>query len=241
MAFGIYLEDELGNPWYWDACRNFQLIDRHDHKGVPNIVDTGVSVSRPCFIFWQVTKFPDLVSIPNMGFGKGKSGNWEYAFTELDTAHTTTANTEIRVFIFSDYAPHLPRYGVAIWDEKGDLAITNESKLLRIAGTFPPANIGERIPIAGSYAIMPLTTGSCSWFNPDGYDEVSDVYFGTSAHLEGGVTILSNGLAMGGDAWTTMITRPPPVVNGRYKWDQLAYEERLIDTPIPYINVDEYL
>ncbi|ECF2367661.1 hypothetical protein E1890_24015 [Salmonella enterica subsp. enterica serovar Mountpleasant] len=250
MAFGIYLEDEYGNPWYWDACRNFQLIEKRTHNGVSEDIsyDTGVSNSRPCFVFMQVTWVPDITSMPLMYFGKGSGGKWYYGFSKDADSPGAGISVNVNVFIFSDYAPTLPRYGIAIWDEKGNLAITSESKLLRIAGTLDCRVIGERKAIAGSYAIMPMVTAEAYFDNlgldsviGDPSDEASQVEFGTSAHTEGGITVLTNGLAKAGDpnSWGQL-----KIINGRYDWFQLHMGpegKNIINTPIPYINADEYL
>ncbi|EGF6519688.1 hypothetical protein KCE64_001073 [Salmonella enterica subsp. enterica serovar Hvittingfoss] len=243
MAFGIYLEDEYGNPWYWDGTRNFQLIEKHTHNGVSEDIyyDTGVSNSRPCFVFMQVTWVPDITSMPLMYFGKGSGGKWYYGFSKDADSPGAGISVNVNVFIFSDYAPVLPRYGIAIWDEKGDLAITNESKLLRIAGTLDCRVIGERRAIAGSYAIMPMVTASVAFNNGGAGGEIADVNFGTSAHIEGGITVLTNGLAKAGDpnSWGQL-----KIKNGRYEWFQLLYGpegKNTINTPIPYINAAEYL
>lgn len=240
MAFGIYLEDECGNPWYWDGARNFQLIGKHTHNGVSEDIsyDTGVSNSRPCFMFMQVTWVPNITSIPLMSFGKGEGGNWCYYFDKDADSPGAGISVNVNVFIFSDYAPALPRYGIAIWDEKGDLAITNESKLLRIAGTLDCRVIGERKEIAGSYAIMPISTATSVFDNGGVAGEIADVGFGTSAHIEGGITVLTNGLAKSGDpnSWGNL-----SIKGGRYSWFEMVGEDNTTSTPIPYINAAEYL
>lgn len=250
MAFGIYLEDEYGNPWCWDGTRNFQLIETRSYNGVTtgSNYDTGISASRPCFLFWQVTWTPDITSIPMMFYGKNAGGNWYYRFDKDADSPGWGSNVNVRIFIFSNYAPVLPHYGIAIWDERGELALTNESKLLRIAGTLDCRVIGERRAIAGSYAIMPMRTGSALFnnlgldaVNGDLSDEASDVDFGTSAHIEGGITVLTNGLAKSGDpnSWGHV-----SIKGGRYTWFELLYGgegKNIINTPIPYINAAEYL
>ncbi len=250
MAFGIYLEDEYGNPWYWDACRNFQLIATHSHNGVSEDTeyDTGVSNDHPCFVFIQVTWMPDITSIPLMAYSRGSNGKWSYSFTKDADSPGSGISVNVKVFIFSDYAPTLPHYGIAIWNERGELALTNESKLLRIAGTLDCRVIGERRAIAGSYAIMPMITASAAFNNlgldaviGDLSDEASDVSFGTSAHIEGGITVLTNGLAKSGDpnSWGHV-----SIKDGRYSWFELLYGaegKNIINTPIPYINAAEYI
>ncbi|EJG5422538.1 hypothetical protein NAD24_004640, partial [Salmonella enterica] len=133
-------------------------------------------------------------------------------------------------------------------DERGDLALTSESKLLRIAGTLDCRVIGERRAIAGSYAIMPMITASAAFDNlgldaviGDLSDEASDVSFGTSAHIEGGITVLTNGLAKSGDpnSWGHV-----SIKDGRYSWFELwagPEGKNIINTPIPYINAAEYI
>ncbi|EDW4548854.1 hypothetical protein ABN97_002522 [Salmonella enterica subsp. salamae] len=250
MAFGIYLEDEYGNPWCWDGTRNFQLIETRSYNGVTtgSNYDTGISASRPCFLFWQVTWTPDITSIPLMFYGKNPGGNWYYRFDKDADSPGWDSNVNVKIFIFSNYAPVLPHYGIAIWDERGDLALTNESKLLRIAGTLDCRVIGERRAIAGSYAIMPMRTGSALFNNlgldvviGDPSDEASDVDFGTSAHIEGGITVLTNGLAKSGDpnSWGHL-----SIKGGRYSWFELLFGpegKNIINTPIPYINAAEYI
>ncbi|ENU2135147.1 hypothetical protein ACE60T_005569 [Salmonella enterica] len=243
MAFGIYLEDEYGNPWCWDGTRNFQLIETRSHNGVTTYsnYDTGVSASRPCFVFWQVTWTPDITRIPLAYFGKQTGGNWYYGFDKDADSPGWDSNVNVKIFIFSNYAPVLPHYGIAIWDEREELALTSESKLLRIAGTLDCRVIGERRAIAGSYAIMPMITGSAAFNNTGADQEISDVNFGTSAHTEGGITVLTNGLAKSGDpnSWGHVSIR-----DGRYSWFELLYGpegKNIINTPMPYINAAEYV
>ncbi|ECT1023897.1 hypothetical protein DPO11_28930, partial [Salmonella enterica] len=130
MPFGIYLEDECGNPWYWDSARNFQLIETLSHNGVyaDRKYDTGISTSKPCMIFWQVTRAPDADLLPLMTYSSRDGVSWKYQFDIFD-AKTPGAFSpvNVRIFIFSNYATVLPHYGIAIWDEQGDLALTNES------------------------------------------------------------------------------------------------------------------
>ncbi|EKO1025461.1 hypothetical protein PX617_005755, partial [Salmonella enterica subsp. enterica] len=115
MAFGIYLEDEYGNPWCWDGTRNFQLIETRSYNGVTtgSNYDTGISASRPCFLFWQVTWTPDITSIPLMFYGKNPGGNWYYRFDKDADSPGWDSNVNVKIFIFSNYAPVLPHYGIA--------------------------------------------------------------------------------------------------------------------------------
>ncbi|MGG6157498.1 hypothetical protein, partial [Salmonella enterica] len=108
-------------------------------------------------------------------------------------------------------------------------------------GTLDCRVIGERRAIAGSYAIMPMRTGSAAFNNTGADEEISDVDFGTSAHIEGGITVLTNGLAKSGDpnSWGHV-----SIKGGRYTWFELLYGpegKNIINTPIPYINAAEYI
>ncbi|HFE7435109.1 TPA: hypothetical protein ACF99E_005216, partial [Salmonella enterica subsp. enterica serovar Newport] len=110
----------------WDGARNFQLIETHSYNGITtgSNYDTGISASRPCFLFWQVTWTPDITSIPMMFYGKNPGGNWYYRFDKDADSPGWDSNVNVKIFIFSNYAPVLPHYGIAIWDERGELALT---------------------------------------------------------------------------------------------------------------------
>lgn len=238
MAFGIYLEDEYGNPWYWDGTRNFQLIAIHEYNGVyaDRQYDSGISVSKPCLMFWQVTYAPNSELFPIMTYSsRGGAANWQYTFDIFDSRNPGEFSPiNVRIFIFSNYATTLPHYGIAIWDGQGELALTNESKLLRIAGALDPKTLSNKRVIAGNYAIMPMLTNAI--YNNSEHDTWL-IKIGTSAQLQGSSTVINNDPARGGGyyGWsgsTDLI------------WDDLFFSPdgmNVVNTPIPYINVAEYI
>lgn len=241
MPFGIYLEDEYGNPWYWDGTRNFQLIETHSYNGVyaDRKYDTGISVSKPCMIFWQVAWAPDENLLPLMTYSSRDGVSWKYEFDIFDAKSIGAFSpVNVRIFIFSNYATFLPHYGIAIMDEREDLVLTNESKLLRIAGTLDPRSLSNKRVIAGNYAIMPMLTNAIYFDSTEDHEGNSFlVKVGTSALLQGSSTVINNDPARGGGEYgwsgsTNLI------------WDDLFFSPggmNIVNSPIPYINVAEYI
>lgn len=238
--FGLYLEDEYGHPWATDFTKNMQLVAMQEHNGVQldSFIDAGVANAKPFMMFWQIIS-GDLNHIPRLYYQTTDNGNWQYLFTQGRDGRLGNYNSvHTRVFIFSDYASHLPEYGIAFWDEGGNLLVTNESRPLRIAGTFSGKILGQRQEIAGNYAIAASWSGVMGFENAaPGY--ISDVEFDFAAYYNGRTTVLTNGLAKysDDDSWGHV-----SVSGDMFVWQETGRDRWGADVPdSPYINAAEYI
>ncbi|ECC6922266.1 hypothetical protein DAE56_26340 [Salmonella enterica] len=238
--FGLYLEDEYGHPWATDFTKNMQLVAMREHNGVQldSFIDTGVANGKPFILFWQIVS-GDLNHIPRLFYRETDKGNWQYFFTQgRDGRLGNYSSVHTRVFIFSDYATHLPKYGVAFWDENNNLLATNESRLLRIEGTFTGKTLGQRLELAGNYAICADWSGSMGFENAaPGY--ISSVEFDFAAYYNGRTTVLTNGLAKysDDDSWGHV-----SVSGDMFVWQETGGDRWSADIPnSPYIEVSQYI
>ncbi len=159
MSYGGFLNDESGNPFYIDGTLPLRLID------------VRTFTSNPGAGFFDL--YPDDGQIRFTFVSSTAEGY--YFITQDLTNHGTNwiltssvpNGTVITAYIFGySVETFLPEYGLAVWNDQGQLVITNETKVLSNIQTLGDRNsdtnsgMNLNVTLSGHWAVAPTLTGA---------------------------------------------------------------------------------
>lgn len=188
--FGAFIHVN-GNPFVTPDSTPFCLYRKVVINSSGGVASGSVTLSSsyPAIVFCKTsyTQFPTVVGASrngdSIGFSSGNRNNEEHALT---------------AYIFAIFPQSLPKWGLAIWDQKGQLVLTNESRVLSDLLTIgtPGNNGGINIDqtLSGSYAVCPGDLGALLvQYYVQGQPQIVAVTASTCCRYNGSTTRINAG------------------------------------------------
>ncbi|QBQ80873.1 hypothetical protein MM01_00038 [Escherichia phage vB_EcoS_MM01] len=183
--------DVNGNPFITPASTPFCLYRKYTFQSSGDSAAHSVTQYLPFN-----SSYPVSVFIKTSAPGQGVAVI-AYNITEGPNAGTIYINGTnyagqsftLTAYVFAIFPQNLPDWGMAIWDAKGDLVLTNESKVLSDLFTVNGRGIDIDSTYQGSVAVCPAALGALNVYQvQNGQQIIRSATAGVSCRYNGSTT-----------------------------------------------------
>ena len=191
--FGILLSTGSGNPFITPASIPMSMYGKYTVNSSSN---GGNGQAAAMSIPWN-DEWPAMVFVkstqPGAVLGSYKAaGRVGFSGSTVNSAPFT-----VTAYVFGIFPQTPPQWGLCVWDDKGEVILTNETRVLTdlvtvgTVGVNGQSGVTMDITLAGSYAVCPKIHGSTLFQNLNsgtGQPIIVNVTAYTSAAFDGSST-----------------------------------------------------
>ena len=191
--FGVLLSTGSGNPFITPSSIPMSMYGKYTAQSSSNGGNSQAAVGEipwndawPAMVFLKST-------MPGAALGSYKaSGRIGFSGSTVNSAPFT-----LTAYVFGIFPQTAPAWGLCVWDENGEVILTNETRVLTdlvtvgAVGVNGQSGVTMDITLAGSYAVCPKIHGSTLFQNLNagtGQPIIVNVTAFTSAAFDGSGT-----------------------------------------------------
>lgn len=158
------------------------------------VVDSGILINQPCVMFMCNLHSSLYCPAETMSV----NGRWAITYGGWSAGNSTKYDLDI--YVFTLIYPHpLPKnkYGMAIWDERGNCILTNETRPLCDLHSVAIAE-GKSKTLIGKWAVVPFLSGyiDCKIYIGPGDYQWKTIDLCYAAKYFNGQTVIAPGIEM---------------------------------------------